>query len=159
VESIRIVVVSPRVNDVDVGAAQIRRSEARRRSNCAERWRGMELSQTPTRRRGSGLRSSNETRDLEGIRGCCFVGEEWRLLRLHSWTGSCVRPCEKGEPAGRKTSRALQEKWERLLLALGEEGRRGRSWKKSGRHGGTRPCALFHGMGSASRGGRLEHRE
>jgi len=34
----------------------------------------MELSQTPTRRRGSGLRRSNEARDAKGIRGCCFVG-------------------------------------------------------------------------------------
>jgi hypothetical protein len=27
------------------------------------------------------------------------------------------------------------------------------------RHGGKRPCALLHGMGSVGRGGQLEHRE
>jgi hypothetical protein len=88
-----IVAVSPGANDDNVrqgtelllhilsstqqaprGTAQIRQSETRRRSSCADRRSDMGLSQTPTRQHGSGLRRSSEARDTEGIRGCCFVG-------------------------------------------------------------------------------------
>jgi hypothetical protein len=67
------------------GAAQIRRSETRRRSNCADRRRDMGLFQTPTRRHGSGLRRSSEARDAEGIQGC-YCGPA--LLRS---SGQCCR--------------------------------------------------------------------
>ena len=68
------------------------------------------------------LRRSSEARGVEGIRGCCFVGEEWRLLLLHPWTGSCVRPCEKGEPAGRKRKGRCKENGSGCSWLLGKKG-------------------------------------
>jgi hypothetical protein len=170
---IRIVVVSPRVNGVADGAAQIRRSETCRRSNCAYRRRGMGLSQTPMRRRGSGLCISSETRDAEGIWGCCCGPAPLRREHGRHGCWPSMAPCcrtrgkrkegasssrggrsrEEDEQGGRCAERrgagAEEPSWVALkLLRSGEEGSLLQPLARRRSREGARPATEGRHVGS-----------
>jgi hypothetical protein len=99
-----------------------------------------------------------------------------RALEKNFWASMGVVPCERVGAGGAVPLLAKGRKGAgREWAEGGAELERGRRWRRPTALGKTShqskqgrrtmeekdhaPCALLHGMGSASRGGRMEHRE